>query len=61
MVASGLLISCITPAASWPMAASFSVWAKRASASFHSLTSSPIVITCVTFMSSRRIGILVMR
>ena len=61
MVASGLWISCITPAASWPTAASLSVCDSCCCAWRHSVTSSPIVITCVMSPSSRRMGILVMR
>ena len=53
IVANGLLISCMTPAARVPIAASFSAWAKRSCAERHSLTSSPTVITCVTGPSSR--------
>ena len=61
IVASGLLISCMTPAASWPIAASFSAWAKRSCDSRHSVTSSPIAITCVMPASVSRIGIFEMR
>src|SRR2546430_869593 len=45
IVASGLLISCITPAASCPTAASFSVSDRRCWAWRHSVMSSPMVIT----------------
>ena len=61
MVASGLLISCITPAASCPIAASFSDWAIWRWTFFHSVMSSPMVMMCVTSSSLMRIGILVIR
>src|SRR5438477_1385955 len=61
IVASGLLISCMTPAASWPIAASFSLCARRCCACRQAVTSSPIVMTCEMSSSSRRIGIFVMR
>src|SRR6185437_1698144 len=57
IVAKGLLISCITPAESWPNAASRCASATRSWARFHSVMSSPMVITCVTAASLMRIGI----
>ena len=47
MVASGLLISCMMPAASWPMAASFSLCMICTCIARHSVTSSPMVMTWV--------------
>ena len=61
MVASGLLISCMTPAASWPIAASFSDCMIRPCTARESVTSSPIVITWVIASRSSRIGILLIR
>ncbi len=61
IVASGLLISCITPAASWPTAASFSVWCMATWIARVSVTSSPMVITWVTVVPSSRIGSRVVR
>jgi hypothetical protein len=61
IVASGLLISCMTPAASWPTAASFSVWCIARWMARVSVRSSPIVMTCEISPPSRRIGRRVVR
>ena len=61
MVASGLLISCMTPAASCPIAASFSLWRIWPCTRCHSVTSSPMVITWVISSPSSRMGILLRR
>ena len=61
MVASGLLISCMTPAASCPMAASFSLCRIWPCTRCHSVTSSPMVMTWVISSPSSRMGILLSR
>ena len=61
MVASGLLISCMIPAASCPTAASFSLWRMCACTSRHSETSSPMVMTWVIASPPARIGMRVSR
>ena len=56
MVASGLFTSCMTPAASCPTAASFSLCRIRCSAMRRSVMSSPMVMTWLMAEPSSRIG-----